>query len=97
MLMKRQPKDDRQHMTPKNNDKPSEQPSLGPTLDVLGSAVITLGFLISTIGGGITLQESLEEDQSEKKSKNNQKLQLSQIEKKLDQVIKELEVLKKKR
>lgn len=97
MLMKRQPKDDRQHMTPKNNDKPSEQPNLGATVDFLGSVVITLGFLIGTIGEGITLQESLEEKKSEKNSKNNQKLQLSQIEKKLDQVIKELEALKKRR
>lgn len=84
-------------MNPKNNDKTSEQPSLGATLDFLGSAVITLGFLIGTIGEGITLQESLEEKQSEKNSKSNQKLQLSQIEKKLDQVIKELEALKKRR
>ncbi|MER2260861.1 MAG: hypothetical protein ABS934_02525 [Psychrobacillus sp.] len=85
-------------MTPKNNnDQPSEQPNLAATLDFLGSAVITLGFLIGTIGEGIALQEISEKEQSEKKSKNNQKLQLSQIEKKLDYVIKELEALKKKR
>ncbi|MBD7944686.1 hypothetical protein MKZ20_01145 [Psychrobacillus sp. FSL K6-2684] len=84
-------------MNPKNNDKSSEQPNLGATLDFLGSVVVTLGFLIGTIGEGITLQENLEEEQSEKKSKSNQKLQLSQIEKKLDYVINELEALKRKR
>ena len=80
-------------MHSKNNGKFIEQPNLGPTLEFLGSAFETLGLLIGTIGEGISLQEMLEEEHSEKKIMSDQKSQLSQIEKKLDCIIKELKSL----
>ncbi len=82
-------------MQSKNNEKFIEQPNLGLTLGFLGSVFETLGLLIGTIGEGVILQEMVEEEQSEKKIRSDQKNQLSQIEKKLDYVIKELEALKR--
>lgn len=81
-------------MKSNNNEKFIEQPNLGLTLGFLGSAFETLGLLIGTIGEGITLQEMLDEEQSKKKFMSKQKSQLTQIEKKLDCIIKELESLK---
>ncbi|MEK3973701.1 hypothetical protein [Psychrobacillus sp. FSL K6-1267] len=82
-------------MQSKNNEKFIEQPNLGLTLGFLGSVFETLGLLIGTIGEGVILQEMVEEEQVEKKIRSDQKNQLSQIEKKLDYVIKELELLKR--
>ncbi|MGE7977338.1 hypothetical protein [Psychrobacillus sp. NPDC093200] len=82
-------------MQSKKNEKFIEQPNLGLTLGFLGSVFETLGLLIGTIGEGVILQEMVEEEQTEKKIRSEQKNQLSQIEKKLDYVIKELEELKR--
>lgn len=86
------------HMTPQDpNELENEQTTnLAEKVSFLGSVVVTIGYIIETIGEGIALSElEKEEKKSAQKQQVNQQ-QLSDIQSKLDYLIKEIETMKKK-
>jgi hypothetical protein len=76
-----------------NNDPPTR---VGATVGLIGAVIITIGFILDTIGEGIELSETLQRDENEKKAKLRQKQQFNQIQNKLDFLIGEIEELKKR-
>ena len=76
-----------------NNDLP---PHFGETIEFLGSVILTIGYIVSTIGEGIVLSELTQAKEDEKKSSIKQDEQLSDIQSKLDYLVSEMEVLKKR-
>ncbi|PZX02993.1 hypothetical protein C7437_10889 [Psychrobacillus insolitus] len=75
------------------NDLP---PHFGETIEFLGSVILTIGYIVSTIGEGIVLSELTQAKEDEKKSSIKQDEQLSDIQSKLDYLVSEMEVLKKR-
>ena len=82
-------------MTPEdpNNELP---PNSGETIVFLGSVILTIGYIVGTIGEGIVLSESSREEEAVKKASLEQQEQLSDIQSKLDYLVSEIEVLKKR-
>ncbi|WP_391206515.1 hypothetical protein [Psychrobacillus sp. L4] len=74
-----------------------ELPSrVGLTIGIIGAVIISIGFIIDTIGEGIELSEILQRDEIDRNAKIRQKQQFNQIQSKLDFLIGEIEELKKR-
>ncbi|QUG40042.1 hypothetical protein KD050_12005 [Psychrobacillus sp. INOP01] len=75
----------------------NEQPAnLAAKVGFLGTVVVTIGYIIEAISEGIALSELAQEEKNvEKKEQINQQ-QLSDIQSKLDYLIKEIETTKKR-
>ncbi|WP_143128302.1 hypothetical protein [Psychrobacillus sp. OK032] len=82
-------------MMPKD---PSSQlpPRVGATVGLIGAAIITIGFIVDTIGEGIELSETLRRDEIEKRSIKKQQLQFKQIHQKLDRLVDEIDEMKRR-
>lgn len=76
-----------------NNQLP---PRVGATVGLIGAAIITIGFIVDTIGEGIELSETLRRDEIEKRSNKNQQLQFKQIHQKLDRLVNEIDEMKRR-
>jgi len=76
-----------------NNELP---PNSGETILFLSSVILTIGYIVGTIGEGIVLSESSREEEVVKKASLEQQKQLSDIQSKLDYLVSEIEVLKKR-
>lgn len=76
-----------------NNQLP---PRLGATVGFIGAAIITIGFIIDTIGEGIELSETLRRDEIDRQSIKKQQLQFKQIQQKLDRLVDEIDEMKRR-
>lgn len=71
-------------------------PNSGETILFLSSVIHTIGYIVGTIGEGIILSELSREEEVVKKASLEQQKQLSDIQSKLDYLVSEMEVLKKR-
>ncbi|WP_277584583.1 hypothetical protein [Psychrobacillus antarcticus] len=73
-----------------------ETTNLADKVGFLGTVIVTIGYIIETIGEGIALAELEKEEKNVQQNKQENQQQLSDIQSKLDYLIKEIETLKKK-
>lgn len=85
-------------MNPRDPIEPeNEQPAnLSEEIEFLGNFVTTVGFIIRTIGEGIGLSELAQEEQIIQQRNQVNQQQLSDIQSKLDYLIKEVDMIKKR-
>lgn len=76
-----------------DNDQPS---NLGLTIGFIGTVIVTLGYIVETIGEGIELSETLRAEKNEKQAALEQSKQLSEIQSKLNYLVDEIAALKKR-
>lgn len=77
-----------------NNELP---PNLTPAVvGFIGTIIVTLGYIIETVGEGMELAQITQEEETIAREKEVQNEQLSQIQTKLDYLVKEIEELKKR-
>lgn len=73
-----------------------ETTKLAAKVGFLGTAVVTLGYIIVAISEGIALSELEQEEKNVEQKKQVNQQQLFDIQSKLDYLIKEIDTLKKK-
>lgn len=79
-------------------EDPSNQlpPRLGATVGLIGAIIITIGFIVDTLGEGIELSETIKKDKIATKEAGQQQLQLQQIHNKLDYLMNEVNEIKRR-
>lgn len=83
--------------SPDPNEPENELPTnLADKVGFLGTVVVTIGYIIETIGEGIALSELAQEEKSVEQNKQVNQKQLSDIQSKLDYLINEINAMKKK-
>ncbi|MFJ7825851.1 hypothetical protein [Psychrobacillus sp. NPDC096623] len=85
-------------MNPLDQNEPEneQKTNLAEKVGFLGSVVVTIGYIIETIGEGIALSELAQEEKNVEQTKQVNQQQLSDIQHKLDYLIKEIDMMKKK-
>lgn len=73
-----------------------QQGNLAAKVGFLGTVVVTIGYIIETIGEGIALSELAQEEKNVEQKKQANQQQLSDIQSKLDYLIKEIDTMKKR-
>jgi hypothetical protein len=73
-----------------------ETTNLAAKVGFLGTVIVTIGYIIETIGEGIALSELAQEEKNIEQKKQVNQQQLSDIQSKLDYLIKEIDTMKKK-
>ncbi|TQR17493.1 hypothetical protein [Psychrobacillus vulpis] len=76
-----------------NNELP---PNLGLTVGFISSVILSIGYVVGTIGEGIVLYETNRAEKLEKQAAVDQQKQMSDIQSKLEYLINEIEELKKR-
>ena len=79
-----------------NESENEETTNLAAKVGFLGTVVVTLGYIIEAISEGIALSELTQEEKKVDQSKQVNQQQLSDIQHKLDYLIKEIDSMKKK-
>lgn len=79
-----------------NESENEETTNLAAKVGFLGTVVVTLGYIIEAISEGIALSELTQEEKKVEQSKQVNQQQLSDIQHKLDYLIKEIDSMKKK-
>ncbi|QFF97530.1 hypothetical protein PB01_01160 [Psychrobacillus glaciei] len=69
---------------------------LGLAVGLIGSVIITIGFIINTIGEGIELSEINRKDEIDRKAGLRNKEHFNQIQRKLDFLLSEIDELKRR-
>ncbi|MEK3979239.1 hypothetical protein MKY37_09080 [Psychrobacillus sp. FSL K6-2836] len=79
------------------NEPENEQTTnLAAKVGFLGTVVTTIGYIIEAISEGIAISELAEEEKNIEQKKQADQQQLSDIQSKLDYLIKEMNTMKKK-
>lgn len=81
------------------NEPENEQLAPAPLaakVSFLGTVIVTMGYIIEAISEGIALTELAQEEKTVEQNKQVNQQQLSDIESKLDYLIKEIDTMKKK-
>lgn len=72
-------------------------PNLALRIGVLGSALVSLGFIVNTIAAGVELYEANRDDEIEARAAREQKRQVSEMQNKLDRLLEQIEAMKKEK
>ncbi|MFJ8065434.1 hypothetical protein ACIQYS_12455 [Psychrobacillus sp. NPDC096426] len=72
-------------------------PNLALSIEVLGSAIISIGFIVNTIAAGVELYEANRDDKVDERAARDQKRQVSEMQNKLDSLLDQMEAMKKEK
>ncbi|GGA34300.1 hypothetical protein [Psychrobacillus lasiicapitis] len=70
-------------------------PNLGLTVGFIASVILSIGYVVDTIGTGIALYEANRDYRTAERAAQDQQQQISDIQNKLDQLLGQMEELKK--
>lgn len=78
-------------------DDPNDElpPNLGLTVGFIASVILSIGYVVDTIGTGIALYEANRDYKEATRAAQDQQQQISDIQNKLDQLLGQMEELKK--
>ena len=65
-------------------------------ISIIGAAISTFGDALQTVGGVLALEEAIADEEKDKQEKKEQNMLLESIQKQLDELTKEISVLKNK-
>ncbi|MFJ5771068.1 hypothetical protein [Psychrobacillus sp. NPDC093180] len=72
-------------------------PNLGLTVGFIASVILSIGYVVDTIGTGIALYEANRDYKAAERAAQDQQQQISDMQNKLDQLLGQMEELKKER
>lgn len=72
-------------------------PNFGLTVGFIASVILSIGYVVDTIGTGIALYEANRDFKEIERAEQDQQQQISDIQRKLDYLVDEMEALKKER
>lgn len=71
-------------------------PRVGATVGLIGAVLITIGFIVDTLGEGMELSETIKRDKIAAQAAERQRQQLNRIQQKLDYLTGEIDVIKRR-
>ncbi|TQR14147.1 hypothetical protein [Psychrobacillus soli] len=81
-------------------DEPNDDglpPNFGLTVGFIASVILSIGYVVDTIGTGIALYEANRDFKEVEKAAQDQQQQITDIQNKLDQLLGQMEELKKEK